>query len=242
VRVAVVVPALNEAQSLPRVLEGLRSLSDPPDRIVVVDNGSTDGTGEVALRGGADVVREPERGYGAACLAGLDHLARTGPPEVVAFMDADGSDDPSALPRIVEPIERGTADFVVGVRGAPPGEEGTAVPLHARMGNALVLLGARLLHGARLRDPGPFRAIRYPTLTRLEMDDRNWGWTLQMQLRAHHLGVSTLYVEVPHRERSAGRSKVSGSVTGSVRAGGKMLYTLWVERGWSPPEDFTPGG
>jgi glycosyltransferase involved in cell wall biosynthesis len=239
VRVAVVIPALNEALALPEVLAGLRSLADPPDRIVVVDNGSDDGTGEVARGSGAEVVREAERGYGAACLAGLAHLVRTGPPDVVAFMDADGSDDPAALPRILGPIAEGRADFVVGIRGAPPGQGKSAVPLHARMGNSLVALGARILHGAHLRDPGPFRAIRYGALARLAMDDRNWGWTLQMQLRAHHLGVPTLHVEVPHRERSAGRSKVSGNLVGSLRAGSKMLYTLWAERGWTPPEGLT---
>ena len=228
-KVAVLIPALNEAGPLPIVLETLRALPEPPDRIVVADNGSMDGTGAAARRGGAEVVREEERGYGAACLAGIAHLEATGPPDVVVFLDADGSDDPGMLPRLLEPIRSREADFVVGVRVAPSGAEKSAVPLHARFGNALVRWGARLLHGARFRDPGPFRAIRFPALRSLEMDDRNWGWTLQMQLRAHRLGVPTVEVEVPHRPRVAGRSKVSGNLLGSLRAGGKMLYTLGAE-------------
>jgi len=233
-KVAVLIPALNEAEPLPIVLEALRTLPEPPDRVVVADNGSTDGTGAAARGGGAEVVREEERGYGAACLAGMAHLEATGAPDVLVFLDGDGSDDPGMLPRLLEPIRSGKADFVVGVRVAPSGTGRSAVPLHARFGNALVRWGARLLHGARFRDPGPFRAIRFPVLQSLEMEDRNWGWTLQMQLRAHRLGVPAVEVEVPHRPRVAGRSKVSGNLLGSLRAGGKMLYTLGAELSWRP--------
>lgn len=228
--VAVVIPALNEAEALPPLLEELRGVLAPPDRIVVVDNGSTDDTGRVAVASGAELVREPERGYGAACLAGLGHLSLGPTPDVVAFMDADGSDDPAALPLLLEPIRRDRAEFVVGVREAPEGHAGSAVPLHARWGNAVVRVLARLLHGVAFRDLGPFRAIRYPALEALGMDDRTWGWTLQMQLRAHRAGLTTLEIPVPHRPRAAGTSKVSGSLQGSLRAGAKMLYTLASER------------
>jgi glycosyltransferase involved in cell wall biosynthesis len=231
VRVAVLIPALNEAETLPQVLDELRDVSVPLDRVGVVDNGSTDGTGRVARARGAEVVREDERGYGAACLRGLFHLTTAGEtPHVVVFLDGDQSDDPSALPRLLRPIRDGTADFVVGVRAAAPGRYASSVPLHARLGNGLIRWGARLLHGARFRDLGPFRAIRLPALDALEMDDRNWGWTLQMQIRAHHLGIPTEEVEVPHRPRGGGRSKVSGTLTGSARAGLKMLRTLVSER------------
>jgi len=233
-RVAVLIPALNEAEALPALLAELLALPDRPHRVIVADNGSTDRTALLARESGAEVVLEEERGYGAACLAGLRHLAASGAPDVVAFMDADGSDDPTMLPSLLEPIRTGWAQFVVGVRIAPPEGESNAVPLHARWGNGLVRGLARRLHGAEFRDLGPFRAIRYRALEALQMDDRSWGWTLQMQLRAHRMGLATAEVPVPHRARTGGASKVSGSVVGSVRAGAKMLYTLASERGWTP--------
>lgn len=223
---AVLIPALNEEEALPAVLEGLRATR--ADRVVVVDNGSTDGTAEVARRGGAEVVSEPKRGYGAACLAGIARLAEGTPPDVVVFMDGDQSDDPAALEILLAPIDSGRAEFVIGIRTSEGRQ--SAVPVHARLGNSLVAGGAALLHGLRFRDLGPFRAIRFDVLQALAMDDENWGWTLQMQLRAHRMGVSTVEVPVPHRPRAGGRSKVSGSVIGSVRAGAKMLLTLVTER------------
>lgn len=226
--VAAVIPARDEEASLPGVLEALAA--QPVGRVVVVDNGSRDATARVAEKGGATVVSEPARGYGSACLAGLRHLsAGPAPPEVVVFLDADHSDDPTALPRLVGPILRGDADLVLGVRRAP-GAGSAPVPLHARLGNGLVLGLARLLFGHRFRDLPPFRAISFARLRELEMDDRTWGWTLQMQLRALRHGLRIREVEVLHRPRRAGRSKISGSLAGSLRAGARMLYTLARER------------
>jgi len=223
--VAVLIPALDEEESLPGVL---RALPAGLGRVVVVDNGSRDGTTKVARAGGATVVEEPARGYGAACLAGLEHLsALDEPPEVVVFLDADHSDDPGNMDRLVDPILAGDADFVLGVRRAADG----ALPLHARLGNHGVLLLARLLFGRAFRDLGPFRAIRSSSLKRLQMDDRDWGWTLQMQLRAVREGLRISEVDLPYRRRTSGRSKVSGSLVGSLRAGSKMIFTLareWV--------------
>lgn len=221
---AAVIPALDEEASLPGVLEGLREMG--VDRVVVVDNGSTDGTARVVRAGGAEVVFEPHRGYGSACMRGIEHLRNYGAPEVLIFMDGDQSDDPKEICRLLEPIQAGRAEFVVGVRTPPSHGGRSAVPLHARLGNALVLGGARILHGGRFQDLGPFRAIRFESLESLEMDDRDWGWTLQMQLRAHRMGLPMVEVTVAHRERAGGRSKVSGTLSGSVRAGLKMLYTL----------------
>lgn len=228
-RIAALIPALNEEEALPAVLDELTGGvargegAERVDQVVVVDNGSTDATAEAARRGGACVVTEPRRGYGEACLAGLARMGQwERRPDVVVFLDGDGSDDPGDLPRLLAPLADGSADFVLGVR------EGE-VPFHARIGNSLVRVGARLLHGARFSDLGPFRAIRFSALRALEMDDRNWGWTLQMQLRAHHAGLRVREVPVRHRPRRGGRSKVSGTVKGSVAAGLKMLATLVTE-------------
>ena len=226
-RVALLVPALNEEEALPGALGGV---PDRVDRVVVVDNGSTDRTAEVARALGAEVVTEPERGYGAACLAGIRHLEEVGvSPDILVFMDADGSDDPADMERLVDPIRRGEAQLVLGVRRGVGGDVGTILP-HARLGNRIVLGLTRLLFGRRFRDLPPFRAMRFSALQALEMDDRDWGWTLQMQIRAVRAGLEIREVEVDHRRRTEGVSKISGSLLMSLRVGAKMFWTLGRER------------
>ncbi len=222
--VAAVIPALDEEDSLPAVVEGL--LGGRVRRVVVVDNASTDRTAEVARKVGAEVVREERRGYGAACLTGIRHLRAGGAPEVVLFLDGDGSQDPAEAGALVDPVLERKADLVLGVR--PPRAAGT--PAHARWGNRLVLFLVRALFGHRFADLPPFRAVSWATLERLEMDDRDWGWTLQMQLRALVRGHRILEVPVRHRQRRGGESKISGTVRGSFRAGSKLLLTVFRER------------
>jgi len=220
-------PALNEEKSLPGVLSGM---PDYVERVVVADNGSTDGTAEVARAHGAEVVFEAERGYGAACLAGMRLLSAQGePPEVLVFIDADGSDDPNEIADVVAPIQEGEADMVLGVRRGIDGDVGTILP-HARFGNHLVLGLTRLLFGHAFADLPPFRAVSFPKLLALRMDDRTWGWTLQMQIRAVRAGLRIVEVEVSHRRRSEGVSKISGNLATSLRVGAKMFYTLARER------------
>lgn len=233
-RIDVVVPALDEERSLPRVLADLPRVR--LRRIVVVDNGSSDGTARVAREGGATVVAEPRRGYGAACLAGLDRLRRDpgGPPEVVVFLDADYSDRPAELDRVVAPILEGRADLVIGSRTLGPREPGALLP-QARFGNALATTLIRLLYGVRFSDLGPFRAIRWDALERIDMRDRDFGWTVEMQVKAARLGVRTTEVPVSYHRR-IGTSKITGTLAGSARAGWKILYTIgkWAVRSPRP--------
>ena len=225
--VAVFMPALNEEDALPPILE---SIPDWVSIVVVGDNGSTDRTAEVASKGGAHVVYEAERGYGAACLAGIRYLAsRPSPPDILVFMDADGSDGPADLKRLVQPIVDGHADMVLGVRRGVGGDVGTILP-HARLGNRLVLGLVSLFFRESFADLPPFRAIRFPTLLSLEMDDRNWGWTLQMQIRATRADLRIREIDVTHRRRTEGQSKISGSLVMSLRVGAKMFYTIARER------------
>ena len=221
-RVDVVIPALNEEASLPMVL---RDLPRPPvRRVVVADNGSKDGTARVAQEGGAIVVEAPRRGYGSACLAGLDWLRHNDPPDIVVFVDADWSDHPEELPRLIAPILAGEADLVIGSRVLGDREPGALLP-QARAGNLVACLLIRLLYGHRYTDLGPFRAIRWDALERIGMADPNFGWTAEMQVKALRHGLKVTEVPVSYRRR-VGVSKITGTVMGTLRAGYKILWTV----------------
>ncbi len=224
-RIAVIIPALNEEQSIGRVIQAIPAELDCD--IVVVDNGSSDGTARVAVEHGGRVVGESERGYGAACLAGLAALRD---PEVVAFLDADFSDDPALLGALVSPILDGQTDFVIGSRMLGKREPG-AMPFHTVFGNWLA--GRILTHLYRqpATDLGPFRAVRYSELLRLGMRDRGYGWTIEMQAKAARLGLRTIEVAVPYRKR-VGRSKISGSLVPSVKAAVVILSTAFRLLRW----------
>jgi glycosyltransferase involved in cell wall biosynthesis len=219
-RVAIVIPALNEEESIGRVIEAIPK--QVAAEIVVVDNGSTDRTAEIARAHGARVVAEPRRGYGAACLAGI---AAAGEAEVIAFLDADFSDDPTRLADLVQPILRGEADLVIGSRMLGRRERG-ALPLHSLLGNRLA--GAILTHlyGQRTTDLGPFRAIRRSTLEQLQMRDAGFGWTMEMQAKAARLRARLLEVPAPYRKR-IGRSKITGSLAASAKAAAVILWTAF---------------
>lgn len=220
--VDVVIPAFNEERSLPLVLAALPR--PPVRRVVVADNASTDGTSRVARAGGAEVVLETRRGYGSACLAGLEHLRRTGPPDVVVFVDADFSDHAEELPSLITPIVDGKADLVIGSRILGSREPGALLP-QARAGNFVACWMIRLLYGHRFTDLGPFRAVTWEALERMKMADTNFGWTAEMQVKAVRLGLRCTEVPVSYRRR-VGVSKITGTVSGTIRAGYKILWTV----------------
>jgi glycosyltransferase involved in cell wall biosynthesis len=212
----VVIPVLDEAAALPSLLAAMPS----GYTAVVADNGSTDGSGDIARRAGALVVEQPERGFGAACWAGLNAAA---PDDgVVCFMDGDGSLDPADLPRVAGPVLAGTADLVLGARR--PTAAG-AWPAHARVANRVLALEIRRRTGCNLRDLGPMRAARVDELLALGIEDRRFGWPLEMMLRAAQAGWRIEEVSVPYAPRS-GRSKVTGTVAGTLRAVRDMSRVL----------------
>lgn len=213
----VVIPVLDEADAIGAVVRGM------PDgyRAIVVDNGSTDGSGAIATAAGALVVDEPVRGFGAACWAGLQAAT----DDIVCFMDGDGSLDPSWLPALVAPVAAGEADLVMGRRVAERG----AWPFHARLANRVLAAELQRRSGSPLRDLGPMRAVQRRALLDLGMVDRRFGWPLEMVVKAQAAGWTVTEVDVPYHERE-GRSKVTGTVRGTLRTVRDMSRILAESR------------
>ena len=222
--VDVVIPALNEEESLPLVLAGLKDARIR--RIIVVDNGSTDNTAAVAEDGGATVIHEPRRGYGSACLAGIALLSRSA-PDIVLFIDADYSDHPDEAEGLLDEIEAG-ADLVIGSRTTGGAAPGALLP-QARFGNWLATRLVRSLYDVTFTDLGPFRAIRWDALVTIGMSDVDFGWTVEMQVKAAKHGLVSKEVPVSYRTR-IGQSKITGTLRGTVLAGHKILWTIFKER------------
>lgn len=233
-RVVAIIPVLDEEEALPFVLREIpRELVG---EVVVVDNGSRDRSAEVARAGGARVVAEPHRGYGAACLAGI---AAAGHADVLVFLDGDHSDYPDDLRRLLPPVLAGDADLVIGSRTLDRQARAALLP-QARFGNWLASVLLRLLFGIRCTDLGPFRVVRRTALAQLGMQDRDFGWTIEMQVRAKLAGLRVRELPVRYRAR-IGTSKISGTLKGSVRAGWKILTTIFRYR-LRPPRLGGPPG
>lgn len=225
----VLIPAWNEENALPLVLADLPK--EWVRQVIVCDNGSTDRTAEVAKAAGAIVVSQPERGYGNACLAGMRYLQSLPPseqPEIVVFLDGDYSDFPDELPKLVAPILNDEKDMVIGSRRLGKMAPG-AMTFPQRFGNWLAPLLIRWFYGYRFSDLGPFRAIRWDKLQALEMRDTNFGWTVEMQVKAAKQKLNCAEVPVRYRKRAAGHSKVSGTIRGTVLASWKIITTIFRE-------------
>jgi glycosyltransferase involved in cell wall biosynthesis len=219
--VSVIIPALNEEEPIGGVVRECLA-TGLPDDVVVVDNGSTDGTAERAREAGARVVPAP-RGYGRACATGVSALSPE--CEIVVFLDGDGSDVPGFMNLLVEPIMRGTHDFVIGSRTRgqrEPGSMNFQQILSGRIAGFIL----RLLYGIRYTDMCPFRAIRRDALVKLDMREQTYGWNLEMQMKAARAGLRILEIPVNHRRRAGGESKVSGTLRGTFVAGARILATL----------------
>jgi glycosyltransferase involved in cell wall biosynthesis len=219
--VSVIIPALNEEEPIAGVVRECLATGLPGD-VIVVDNGSTDCTAERAREAGARVVAAP-RGYGRACAAGVRALA----PEcdIAVFLDGDGSDVPALMNQLVDPIARGTHDFVIGSRTRgqrQPGSMNFQQILSGRIAGLIV----RLLYGVRYTDMCPFRAIRRDALAKLDMREQTYGWNLEMQMKAARAGLRILEIPVNHRRRAGGESKVSGTLRGTFVAGARIMATL----------------
>ncbi len=228
-RVSVIIPALNEEDSIGLVLDDIPK--HLVNEVIVVDNGSGDRTAEVARDHGATVVKEERRGYGSACLRGL---AEMDAPDVVVFLDADYSDHPDELNRLLEPIFKDEADLVLGSRMLGEREPGALLP-QAFFGNKLATFLMRIVVGEKYTDLGPFRAIRMDALEKVEMCDTNFGWTAELQMKAPRAGLRTLEVPVSYRKRT-GVSKITGTISGTIRAGYKIIYTIFRYAFWRPKE------
>ncbi|MEP3389515.1 MAG: glycosyltransferase family 2 protein [Reichenbachiella sp.] len=223
--VDVIIPVLNEQNAVGMVIDEI-----PKNRvrhIIVVDNGSTDDTIEVAKKRGAVVLEEAARGYGNACLKGMSHIAQLDEPkpDAVVFLDGDHSDFPEFIHALLEPIRVGNADLVIGSRALGKKEKGSMTPQQV-FGNWLATYLLRILYKVQYTDLGPFRAIRYESLLAMDMQDKTYGWTVEMQLKAAKMKMQIAEVPVNYRNR-IGVSKISGTIKGTLLAGYKIIQTIF---------------
>lgn len=221
-RIGVIIPAFNEAAAIAKVIAEL-----PPqvNEVVVVNNNSTDSTASIAKAAGATVLSEKRKGYGYACLKGLDYFRKNTPPDIVVFLDGDYSDYPEELTHLIAPISSNTVDFVVGARVKEKREQGALTPQQI-FGNWLACFLMKILFNARFTDLGPFRAIRWDTLERLQMSDKTYGWTIEMQLKILRHKITYKEIAVSYKKR-IGVSKVSGTVKGTIFAGAKIIGCIF---------------
>ena len=217
---SIIIPALNEERSIGYVIKSIPKIYR---EVIVVDNGSSDKTSKVAYENGAKVITEKNKGYGFACLKGIDYL-KENPPDIIVFLDGDYSDYPEEINKIIEPICKNQVDFVIGSRVKSLRENGSMTPQQV-FGNKLACFLMNLLYNSTFTDLGPFRALKWKTLKELKMTDKTYGWTVEMQLKILRNRIA--YCEVPVRYRKRiGYSKVSGTLKGSVLAGIKIIS--WI--------------
>ena len=223
-KTVVIIPALNEERSIGRVIGDIPQ--DLVTEIVVVNNGSTDSTARVASSSGATVIDEERRGYGQACLAGIDYIKNSSyMPDIIVFLDADYSDYPQEIKELVSPITEGGYDLVIGSRTIGERQKGALLP-QALVGNYVATRLIKLFYRVDFTDLGPFRAIRYDKLLSLDMRDKTFGWTVEMQVKAAKNGLRCAEVPVSYRKR-IGTSKITGTVAGSVMAGVKIIWMIF---------------
>jgi glycosyltransferase involved in cell wall biosynthesis len=222
--VRIIIPAFNEENGIGQVIQEIPK--EYVSEIIVVNNNSTDNTEMIAKGAGATVLREPIPGYGRACLKGIEYLALIpGRTDIVVFLDADHSDYPEELPQVIRPILDGKADLVIGSRALGNKERGSMTPQQV-VGNWLATRLLKVIYGARFTDLGPFRAIRYESLLYLNMQDKTYGWTVEMQVKAAKQRIKFTEVPVRYRKR-IGFSKISGTIKGTIMAGYKILHTIF---------------
>jgi glycosyltransferase involved in cell wall biosynthesis len=222
---ALIIPALNERETIGQVLAEVPENS--VDRILVVDNGSSDGTAQEAQAAGAELIYEPRQGYGFACMAG--YMAADD-VDIIVFMDGDGADNPVQIPTLVQPLELDMADLVIGSRELGNAEPG-ALLLQARIGNWITARLMHFLYGLRVSDLGPFRAIRCEVLDALDMQEMIYGWTTEMMVKAVKRGYRVHEVPVNYRKRLGGKSKISGTLRGTILAAYYILGTT-IKHAW----------
>jgi len=219
-RISVIIPVFNEQDAIEKVIGDIPC--QLPTEIIVVDNGSTDQTAKLAAAMGASIIRENRRGYGSACLAGI---AATNNPDIVVFLDGDYSDHPNEMPDLIAPILENRADLVIGSRVSGNSDPG-ALMIQARFRDRLATSLIKILFGVSYTDLGPFRAIRYWALRDLDMQDKTFGWTVEMQVKAAKKALKIQEVPVSYRKR-IGVSKITGTLKGTLKAGWKILFTIF---------------